>query len=122
MLARVLQVTLTYPENNQSLPVYLVQLAAEMLSEGHELQLAKGDLERLLMERLSMPQETLPNGAQETPLKYLVECYRRSLDESRKVGASRNKEIVAQLQVRIAFVYQCSGRFQVLDFLTHLLC
>jgi hypothetical protein len=112
MLVRVLQVTLTYPGNNQSLPVYLEQLAAEMLSEGHELHLAKGDLERLLMERLSLPQETLPNGAQETPLKYLVECYRRSLDESRRVGASKNKEIVAQLQVRTAFVYQCSGRFK----------
>lgn len=99
MISRVLQVTLKYPENNQSIPVYLEQLAAEMLSEGHELILTKGDVERLLMERLSMPQDTLPQGAQETPLKYLVECYRRSLDESKKANASRNKEVVAQLQV-----------------------
>lgn len=100
-LSRVLQVTLTYPENNQGLPVYMEQLAAEMLSEGHELLLARGDLERVLMDRLSMPQETLPKDAQETPLKYLVESYRRALDEGRRVGASRNKELVAQLQVRI---------------------
>jgi ubiquitin conjugation factor E4 B len=90
ILKKVLQVTLI---QQQADLVYLELLAAELLSEGKNLVLTKDSLERVLMDRLSAS-----TGTSETPFVYLVGCYRRALEESRKIQSMKDKQILAEIQ------------------------
>ncbi|KAG6550550.1 hypothetical protein Mapa_007919 [Marchantia paleacea] len=97
VLKKVLQVTLTPGPNDGpgsgSGMVYLEQLAAELLSEDKELALSKDLLERVLMDRLSVYRE-----GTEPPFLYLIGCYRRALEEGRKVQNMKDKKILAEIQ------------------------
>ncbi|KAL3691495.1 hypothetical protein R1sor_005146 [Riccia sorocarpa] len=94
VLKKVLQVTLVPNDGPGSAGiVYLEQLAAELLSEEKELALSKDLLERVLMDRLS----TYRPGT-ESPLLYLIGCYRRALEEGRKVQNMKDKKILAEIQ------------------------
>lgn len=79
--------------------VYLEQLAAELMSEGKNLALTRDVLERALMDRLSTNRVGV-----EAPFVYLVGCYRRALDETRKVQNKKDKQILAEIQYTLSQV------------------
>lgn len=73
--------------------VYLEQTAAEILSEDKPLLLSKDLTERILIDRLS---GDFP--AAEPPFPYLVSCYRRCLDELKKISAMRDAAVRSQIE------------------------
>jgi ubiquitin conjugation factor E4 B len=98
-LRRILNVTLTYAQpspqkhpHHEHSPIYLEQLAAELLSESKPLVLSRDVLERVVIDRLSNP----PHGA-EPPMLYLLGCYRRAVEESRKVQGMKDKRISSEI-------------------------
>ncbi|GLU01847.1 hypothetical protein SLE2022_191290 [Rubroshorea leprosula] len=73
--------------------VYLEMTAAEMLSEGKSLRLSRDLMERVLIDRLS---GDFPNV--EPPFEYLVGCYRRSHEESKKISNMKDKTVRAEME------------------------
>lgn len=96
-LRRILNVTVSDPAvpsaNPSTGPVYLEQLAAELLSESKPLLLSRDLLERVVIERLSNP----PPGC-EAAMAYLLGSYRRATEEARKVQGMKDKRIAAEIQ------------------------
>lgn len=96
-LRRILNVTVSDPAmpsaNPSTGPVYLEQLAAELLSESKPLLLSRDLLERVVIERLSNP----PPGC-EAAMAYLLGSYRRATEEARKVQGMKDKQIAAEIQ------------------------
>ncbi|KAH9546829.1 hypothetical protein CY35_11G001300 [Sphagnum magellanicum] len=85
---RVLQVILRPgDERGSGVPLYLEQLAAELLSEDRPTFLSRDCIERVFMERLS----TLYAGY-DPPFSYLVACYRRALEKIRKAQIMKDKK------------------------------
>eukprot|EP00963_Diacronema_lutheri_P009923 scaffold938_cov334-Pavlova_lutheri.AAC.43 len=84
--------------------VVLADLAEELRQErGGEMEtgvvLDHDVIERLIMERLSQP----PNKKDQRPMQYLVECYARAQDESRRAERYKDKEFAQQVQKTMEF-------------------
>ncbi|XP_050384650.1 probable ubiquitin conjugation factor E4 [Argentina anserina] len=97
ILRKIFQVTLTEPPptaDPKSPVVYLEMTAAEILSEGKPMRLTRDLMESILIDRL------MGNfsAAAEPPFQYLVGCYRRAHDESRKITAMKDKNIKADME------------------------
>lgn len=73
--------------------VYLQMTAAEILSEGKNLKLSRDLMERVLIDRLS---GDFPNA--EPPFEYLVGCYRRAHEESKKIANMKDKSVRAEME------------------------
>ncbi|CAM6096554.1 unnamed protein product [Calypogeia fissa] len=103
ILKKVLQVTLVQEQQQGGAVsheyLYVEQLAAELLSEGKDLALNRDVLERVLMDRLSTNR-----GVGQTPFVYLVGCYRRALEEHRKMQNMKDKQILAEVQYTLGQV------------------
>ena len=117
ILKRVLHVTLAAPLDSSTSQkpgggasdiVYLEQLAAELLSEGLPVRLSADVVERAVMARLSMGEDSMIEltgpAAKLTPLDYAVGAYARSLEEGRKANnikdAAKLKMVQTALEVR----------------------
>ncbi|KAJ7561846.1 hypothetical protein O6H91_03G043800 [Diphasiastrum complanatum] len=93
ILRRVFQVTVLPATEHSNNLIYLEQVAAELLSENKAILLSRDVIERVLMDRLS----TLYPG-HEAPFDYLVGCYRRAVEEHRKVQNMKDKILMASMQ------------------------
>ncbi|KAF3539372.1 hypothetical protein F2Q69_00018843 [Brassica cretica] len=98
ILRKIFYVTLTDSTTAAAAPdprvVYLEMTAAEILSEGRDLLLSRDLMERVLIDRLS---GTFP--AAEQPFPYLVGCYRRAHDESRKIQSMKDKNLRSEMEI-----------------------
>ncbi|KAG0558710.1 hypothetical protein KC19_10G048000 [Ceratodon purpureus] len=110
VLRRVLVVTVKpgSPEG-PGLPVYLEQLCGELMSEDKPTLLSRELLERVLMDRLG----TFSVGM-EAPFLYLVNCYRRASEESRKAQNMRDKAQLAMVQDALQQVKDLALSYSVL--------
>ncbi|CAN6470133.1 unnamed protein product [Victoria cruziana] len=93
LLRRIFLVSLTEPNDSDAKVAYLELTAAEILSEGRPMQLSRDLIERVLVDRLS---SVFPGA--ETPFEYLVGCYRRAIDEGRKVASMKDREMKADME------------------------
>ncbi|CAN0924331.1 Probable ubiquitin conjugation factor E4 [Linum grandiflorum] len=94
ILRKILLVSLTDAPDPRI--VYLEMTAAEILSEGKDLKLSRDLLERVLIDRLS---GAFPNA--EPPFPYLLGCYRRAVDELKKIANMKDKNVKSQLETTI---------------------
>ncbi|KAF2598095.1 hypothetical protein F2Q68_00007359 [Brassica cretica] len=98
ILRKIFYVTLTDSTTAAAAPdprvVYLEMTAAEILSEGRDLLLSRDLMERVLIDRLS---GTFP--AAEQPFPYLVGCYRRAHEESRKIQSMKDKNLRSEMEI-----------------------
>ncbi|KAH8483609.1 hypothetical protein Peur_064076 [Populus x canadensis] len=76
--------------------IYLEMTAAEILSEGKDLKLNRDLIERVLIDRLSVQN---PNA--EPPFNYLLGCYRRAVDELKKIANMKDKIVKSELELSI---------------------
>jgi ubiquitin conjugation factor E4 B len=110
VLQRVLQVTLRPGDDRGSgVPLYLEQLAAELLSEDRPTVLSRDSIERVFMQRLS----TIYAGY-DPPFSYLVGCYRRALEEARKAQIMKDKIILAEILDALQQVKELAVSYAVL--------
>ncbi|CAK9231327.1 unnamed protein product [Sphagnum troendelagicum] len=110
VLQRVLQVTLRPGDDRGSgVPLYLEQLAAELLSEDKPTVLSRDSIERVFMQRLS----TIYAGY-DPPFSYLVGCYRRALEEARKAQIMKDKIILAEILDALQQVKELAVSYAVL--------
>jgi ubiquitin conjugation factor E4 B len=111
VLQRVLQVTLRPGDDRggSGVPLYLEQLAAELLSEDRPTVLSRDSIERVFMERLS----TIYAGY-DPPFSYLVGCYRRALEEARKAQIMKDKIILAEILDALQQVKELAVSYAVL--------
>lgn len=93
ILRKILLVTLSGPPGADPRIAYLELTAAEVLSEGRELRLARDLMERVLIDRLS---GGFPGA--EPPFQYLIGCYGRACDEGRKIGSMRDKNVRSEME------------------------
>ena len=98
ILRKILYVTLAESATNASDPrvVYLEMTAAEILSEGKPLLLSRDLMERVLIDRLS-GYNNFPSAA-EPPFPYLIGCYRRAYDESKKIQSMKDKNLRSEME------------------------
>ncbi|RDX82921.1 putative ubiquitin conjugation factor E4, partial [Mucuna pruriens] len=75
--------------------VYLELTAAEILSEGKDLRLARDSMERVLIDRLS---GDFAAGADESPFQYLVGCYHRAHEEGKKIANMKDKSLKSEME------------------------
>ncbi|KAG2245076.1 hypothetical protein Bca52824_093060 [Brassica carinata] len=94
ILRKILYVTLTESTADPRV-VYLEMTAAEILSEGKELLLSRDLMERVLIDRLS---GDFSAAAAEPPFPYLVGCYRRAYDESKKIQSMKDKSLRSEME------------------------
>ncbi|KAI4321341.1 hypothetical protein MLD38_034737 [Melastoma candidum] len=96
ILRKIFLVTLTEPSSSSPVDpriAYLELTAAEILSEGRDLRLSRDLLERVLIDRLS---GSFPGA--EPPFEYLVGCYRRAFDESKKISSMKDAAFRSQME------------------------
>ncbi|KAL0015672.1 hypothetical protein SO802_002741 [Lithocarpus litseifolius] len=93
ILRKIFLVSLTDSEPSDPRIVYLELTAAEILSESKELRLSRDLMERILIDRLSAS----ATAAAEPPFQYLVGCYRRAYDESKKISSMKDPNLRSQL-------------------------
>lgn len=91
ILRKIFLVSLTDSESSDPRIVYLELTAAEILSESKELRLSGDLMERILVDRLSA------SATAEPPFQYLVGCYRRAYDESKKISSMKDPNLRSQL-------------------------
>ena len=91
ILRKIFLVSLTDSESSDPRIVYLELTAAEILSESKELRLSRDLMERILIDRLSA------SATAEPPFQYLVGCYRRAYDESKKISSMKDPNLRSQL-------------------------
>ncbi|KAF9663780.1 hypothetical protein SADUNF_Sadunf17G0087600 [Salix dunnii] len=94
ILRKILAISLT--DSSDPRFVYLEMTAAEILSEGKDLKLNRDLIDRVLIDRLSVQN---PNG--EPPFNYLLGCYRRAVDELKKIGNMKDKNVKSELELSI---------------------
>ncbi|ONL99000.1 putative ubiquitin conjugation factor E4 [Zea mays] len=99
ILRKILLVSLTPPANPSPAVAYLELTAAELLSESRPLLALRDAAERLLIDRLSLPD---PPAGSPTPFAYLVSAFRRAADEARKISTIRDAALRARLAASIA--------------------
>lgn len=91
ILRKIFLVSLTDSEPSDPRIVYLELTAAEILSESKELRLSRDLMERILIDRLSA------SATAEPPFQYLIGCYRRAYDESKKISSMKDPNLRSQL-------------------------
>ncbi|CAL1358176.1 unnamed protein product [Linum trigynum] len=97
ILRKILLVTLATPAHGADPRIiYLEMTAAEILSEGKDLRLNCDVVERVLIDRLS---GDFPDA--EAAFAYLLGCYRRAVDELKKVANMKDKTVKSQVEVSI---------------------
>jgi ubiquitin conjugation factor E4 B len=96
---KILLVSLTPPSTPNPAVAYLELTAAELLSESRPLLALRDASERLLIDRLSLPDQ--PAGSP-SPFAYLVSSFRRAADEARKISTIRDAALRARLAASIA--------------------
>ena len=101
VLRRILSVSLA--DSSDPRIFYLEMTAAEILSEGKELKLTRDLIERVLIDRLSVQS---PNA--EHPFNYLLGCYRRAVDELKKIANMKDKNVKSELELSIKQVKKLS--------------
>lgn len=94
ILRKILSISLT--DSSDPRVIYLEMTAAEILSEGKDLKLNRDLIERVLIDRLSVQN---PNA--ERPFNYLLGCYRRAVDELKKIGNMKDKNVKSELELAI---------------------
>ncbi|KAJ6734779.1 hypothetical protein OIU79_001947 [Salix purpurea] len=94
ILRKILSISLT--DSSDPRVIYLEMTAAEILSEGKDLKLNRDLIERVLIDRLSVQN---PNA--EPPFNYLLGCYRRAVDELKKIGNMKDKNVKSELELSI---------------------
>ena len=94
ILRKILSISLT--DSSDPRYIYLEMTAAEILSEGKDLKLNRDLIERVLIDRLSVQS---PNA--ERPFNYLLGCYRRAVDELKKIGNMKDKNVKSELELSI---------------------
>ncbi|GJN12753.1 hypothetical protein PR202_ga31060 [Eleusine coracana subsp. coracana] len=99
ILRKILLVALTPPANPSPAVAYLELTAAELLSESRPLLALRETAERLLIDRLSLPD---PPAGSSSPFASLVAAFRRAADESRKISTIRDAAVRARLADSIA--------------------
>ncbi|KAL5723047.1 RING-type E3 ubiquitin transferase [Ranunculus cassubicifolius] len=82
-----------YMDNRDSRTVYLEMTAAELLSEDKPLMLSVDLLERIIVDRLS---GEFPGA--ESPFPYLLGCYQRACDESKKISSIKDQMLRFELE------------------------
>ncbi|CAN7141040.1 unnamed protein product [Brassica rapa subsp. narinosa] len=101
ILRKILHVTLTESASDPRV-VYLEMTAAEILSEGKPLLLSRDLMERVLIDRLSGNNNNFPSSsssAAEPPFPYLIGCYRRAYDESKKIQSMKDKNLRSEMEI-----------------------
>lgn len=101
ILRRIFHVTLGAGRNQVPSVVYLEQTAAELLSEGGPLLLSMDIMERVLIDRLSIP-------GLEPPFQYLVQCYRRAQEELRRLPSMKDKALISKMEEIVKHARQLS--------------
>eukprot|EP00258_Populus_trichocarpa_P039191 XP_024455210.1 probable ubiquitin conjugation factor E4 isoform X2 [Populus trichocarpa] len=101
VLRRILSVSLA--DSSDPRIFYLEMTAAEILSEGKDLKLTRDLIERVLIDRLSVQS---PNA--EPPFNYLLGCYRRAVDELKKIANMKDKNVKSELELSIKQVKKLS--------------
>ncbi|KAJ6936510.1 ubiquitin conjugation factor E4 [Populus alba x Populus x berolinensis] len=101
ILRRILSVSLA--DSSDPRIFYLEMTAAEILSEGKDLKLTRDLIERVLIDRLSVQS---PNA--EPPFNYLLGCYRRAVDELKKIANMKDKNVKSELELSIKQVKKLS--------------
>ncbi|CAI0388322.1 unnamed protein product [Linum tenue] len=97
ILRKILLVTLAPPAHGADPRIiYLEMTAAEILSEGKDLRLNRDVVERVLIDRLS---GEFPDA--EAPFAYLLGCYRRAVDELKKVANMKDKTVKSLVEASI---------------------
>ncbi|KAK3146922.1 hypothetical protein QOZ80_3BG0275040 [Eleusine coracana subsp. coracana] len=99
ILRKILLVALTPPANPSPAVAYLELTAAELLSESRPLLALLETAERLLIDRLSLPD---PPAGSPTPFAFLAAAFHRAADESRKISTIRDAAVRARLADSIA--------------------
>ncbi|KAL6894677.1 hypothetical protein ACP4OV_008775 [Aristida adscensionis] len=99
ILRKILLVALTPPANPSPAVAYLELTAAELLSESRPLLALRDAAERLLIDRLSLPDQ--PAGSP-SPFAFLAAAFRRAADEARKISTIRDAALRARLAASIA--------------------
>jgi len=99
ILRKILLVSLTPPANPSPAVAYLELTAAELLSESRPLLALRDAAERLLIDRLSLPD--LP-AASQPPFTFLAAAFGRAADEARKISTIRDAGLRARLADSIA--------------------
>ncbi|CAK7323007.1 unnamed protein product [Dovyalis caffra] len=101
ILRKILLISLT--DSSDPRIVYLEMTAAEILSEGRDLKLNRDLIERVLIDRLSVQ-----NPNTEPPFSYLLGCYRRAVDELKKIANMKDKNVKSELELSILQVKKLS--------------
>ncbi|KAJ6810566.1 putative ubiquitin conjugation factor E4 [Iris pallida] len=98
ILRKIFQITLTPPPNPNPNPkvAYLELTAAELLSESKPLLLSRHLCERVLVDRLNAA-----DALADPPFPYLLSCYARSLDESRKISSMKDPSLRADIAASV---------------------
>ncbi|XP_023527242.1 probable ubiquitin conjugation factor E4 [Cucurbita pepo subsp. pepo] len=96
ILRKVFLVSLTGSSDSDSRIVYLEQTAAELLSESKQLRISRDVMERLIIDRLS---GNFPSA--EPPFQYLIGCYRRAHDESKKIASMKDKNLRSDIEIAL---------------------
>ncbi|XP_062215292.1 probable ubiquitin conjugation factor E4 isoform X1 [Phragmites australis] len=99
ILRKILLVSLAPPTNPSPAVAYLELTAAELLSESRPLLALRDAAERLLIDRLSLPD---PAAASPSPFAFLAAAFRRAADEARKISTIRDAALRARLAASIA--------------------
>ncbi|KAI5558920.1 hypothetical protein POPTR_017G089600v4 [Populus trichocarpa] len=94
IVRKILLISLT--DSSDPRIIYLEMTAAEILSEGKDLKLNRDLIERVLIDRLSVQN---PNA--EPPFNYLLGCYRRAVDELKKIANMKDKIVKSELELSI---------------------
>ncbi|KAG6736698.1 hypothetical protein POTOM_060416 [Populus tomentosa] len=101
ILRRILSVSLA--DSSDPRIFYLEMTAAEILSEGKDLKLTRDLIERVLIDRLSVQSHNA-----EPPFNYLLGCYRRAVDELKKIANMKDKNVKSELELSIKQVKKLS--------------
>lgn len=92
ILRKIFLVTLIDSMDRDPRSVYLEMTAAELLSEDKPFMISADLLERVIVDRLS---GEFP--AAEPPFNYLLGCYQRASDESKKISSIRDQTLRSEL-------------------------
>ncbi|CAL9770215.1 unnamed protein product [Musa acuminata subsp. burmannicoides] len=96
ILRKIFLVSFAEPAKNEPKVVYLELTAAEILSEGRPLVLSRDTMERVLIDRLSGDFPSV-----DPPFPYLVGCYRRACEESKKVASMKDPSVRSEVESAI---------------------
>ncbi|XP_051214801.1 probable ubiquitin conjugation factor E4 [Lolium perenne] len=101
ILRKILLVSLTPPSSPNPAVAYLELTAAELLSESRPLLALRDTAERVLIDRLSLPD---PPATSPPPFAFLAAAFRRAADEARKISTIRDSALQARLKASIAHI------------------